>query len=72
ANTQPLDKKSFTLDLKAKDLISKITGTFIAKGEVRFDSSDNLRIKFGEQILLLTDFLNEHPPILFLEDTSFI
>ncbi|EFM0366788.1 helicase, partial [Escherichia coli] len=67
-----LDKKSFTLDLKAKDLISKITGTFIAKGEVRFDSSDNLRIKFGEQILLLTDFLNEHPPILFLEDTSFI
>ncbi|WP_379057223.1 DEAD/DEAH box helicase [Pectobacterium brasiliense] len=72
SNPQPLDKKSFTLDLKAKDATTSITGTFTAKGEVRFDSSEVLNIKFGEQSLLLTDFLNEYPPILFLEDTSFI
>ncbi|MDY4347440.1 DEAD/DEAH box helicase [Pectobacterium brasiliense] len=72
SNPQPLDKKSFTLDLKAKDETTSITGTFTAKGEVRFDSSEVLNIKFGEQSLLLTDFLNEYPPILFLEDTSFI
>ncbi|CAI0849553.1 DEAD/DEAH box helicase [Serratia grimesii] len=72
ANGQPIDKKSFHLELKTKDNACSIIGTFTAKGQIEFESSDNLKIEFGEKILLLKDFLNEYPPILFLEDTSFI
>ena len=37
-----------------------------------FNSIDSLDIKIGEQIFLISDFFDEHPPTLFLADTSVI
>ncbi|MFK3866786.1 hypothetical protein [Pseudoalteromonas rhizosphaerae] len=72
AKEQDDDSKTFNIVLKSQYGEIIITATIVSHGEVNFSSNENVEIKFGEQSYQLTEFFTEHPPTLFLCDTSVI
>lgn len=72
SKTQSDDPKELHLDLKSPHGVNSIVAKFKSLGEVEFICNDELKIKFGEQVSSLIDYLNENPPTLFMCDTSII
>lgn len=69
---QSQNKKELHLSLRTQYGLSKISMTLKNRGYVVFHSEDNLEIKIGEQAYSIDEFFEEHPPTLFLTDTSVI
>ncbi|HAT5006065.1 TPA: DEAD/DEAH box helicase family protein [Serratia marcescens] len=64
--------KKLNFFLKTRHGQSRITSEITSLGEVAFTVQDSLDITFGEQSLQLSEFFNEHPPTIFMCDTSII
>lgn len=69
---QSPNTKEIHLSLRTQYGLSKISMTLKNRGHVVFHSEDNLEIKIGEQAYSIDEFFEEHPPTLFLTDTSVI
>lgn len=72
AEVQDGNAGSLNITLRTEHGDSRITATIVKKGEVTFNSQDELDIKFGEQTLQLSEYFNENPPTIFMADTSVI
>ncbi|MBV1929624.1 MAG: DEAD/DEAH box helicase family protein [Gammaproteobacteria bacterium] len=72
SEAQDDDRKRLTIELHTEHGISLIIATIHRKGEMFFNSQDNLYIKFGEQRTQISEYFNENPPTLFMSDTSVI
>src|SRR5690554_2516709 len=68
------NKSSSSIDiiLQAKDDKYIITATITQSGEATFSSNETLVIQFSQKDHNLTELLNEHPPTIFMADTSTI
>lgn len=69
---QSQNTKELYLSLRTQYGLSKILMTLKNPGHVVFHSEDNLEIKIGEQVYSIDEFFEEHPPTLYLTDTSVI
>lgn len=67
-----VDKKTLKIGIQTQYGISIITARIQKKGDVIFNSQDDLRLNLGEHEIKLADFFNEYPPTLFMSDTSVI
>jgi len=65
-------RDEFTFEIRSSKGLINVNVNIIAKGDVVFSCSENVNISFGSQKLSLVEFFNEYPPLLYLEDTSFI
>lgn len=72
AKEQVADNKKLNIELRTNNISSLITISISQKGEVAFNSMDNLSITIGKDQISITKFFNEHPPTIFLADTSVI
>lgn len=73
SKTQNKDVKSLIIELENSFGIFPLNLQLIGDGEIKVTStSDYLAIKIGEQEIPLTEYFAEHPPTIFLRDTSII
>jgi len=72
SQAQDDNTKTLTIEVNTQHGVSLILATIPRQGEIGFKSIDNLDIKIGELTLPISDFFDEHPPTLFLADTSVI
>ena len=72
AKYQDTDHQVYSFELVAGDAIIKFSGKIIEKGEIKFESSEQLTISVGANAYELNEFFDENPPLIFLSDTSTI